>query len=594
MTPKNLIPVIGCVLIGLLVAVVPITRRLDAIAYDLLISTNPQNYSGGTPVTVIGIDDHTLARFPEPIALWHNRLATVIEVAADSKAKAIALDVIPAIDMDSIAPQLDIRLIQAIRFARSKGVPVYLGFGAGETGQHPHKKFSVFASGLGFIDLFPGDDDVVREYRISLPTNSGASSASMATLLARSAGVTPVETMNRFYIDYRMAPPHEISFATVCDVANSGVSEKLRADLDGALVIIGVTSLRLPDIHRTPFTRTGHSSHGLPGPLIHGLATQTLLAGVPLREAPVAVSWMLAAVAGLLASLAFFMISPVRAGLVTLALLFFTGLLVYWAFQRSIVLPAGFAVVSLVTASGSAGLWRVIYESRQLGVLKKHFTSYVNADVMREILAHPDQVSFKGETMMVTILFSDIRGFTSLSEKLPPHEVITGLNRYFSEMTAAVTESGGYLNKYIGDGILAIFGAPIRLPEDGALAAVNCAMAMRRRLKELNRTQIFSNVPSLEIGIGIHTGEAVVGNLGCHEKMEYSVIGDTVNLASRIESSTKELNAPILVSEATYNRVRDKVNARQKGDVKVKGRAEAVQLYEVMDNLEDDGHGTDV
>jgi adenylate cyclase len=594
MIPKKLVAVAGCTLIGLLVATAPLTRRLDAIAYDLLISTNPQNYSGGTPVTVIGIDDHTLARFPEPIALWHTRLATVIEVAANAKAKAIALDVIPAIDMDSIAPQLDVRLIQAIRFARSKGVPVYLGFGAGETGQHPHKKFSIFASGLGLIDLFPDDDGVVREHRISLPANGRTSSASMATLLAKSAGATPVETMNRFYIDYRIAPPREISFATVCDAAESVIPEKLRADLDGALVIIGVTSLRLPDIHRTPFTRIGRSSHGLPGPVIHGLATQTLLAGVPLQNAPVAVSWIVAAVAGLLASLAFVMISPVRAGLVTIVLLVFTGLLVYWAFQRSIVLPAGFAVVSLVAASGSAGLWRVIFESRQLGVLKKHFTSYVNADVMREILAHPDQVSFKGETMMVTILFSDIRGFTTLSEKLPPQEVIAGLNRYFTEMTAAVTESGGYLNKYIGDGILAIFGAPIRLPEDGALAAVDCAIAMRRRLKELNRTQIFSNISSLEIGIGIHTGEAVVGNLGCHEKMDYSVIGDTVNLASRIESTTKELNAPILVSEATFNRVRDKVKTRLKGDVKVKGRAEAVRLYEIIVNGEDGEHGTDV
>jgi adenylate cyclase len=146
-------------------------------------------------------------------------------------------------------------------------------------------------------------------------------------------------------------------------------------------------------------------------------------------------------------------------------------------------------------------------------------------------------------------------------------------------MTQTVIRHGGYLNRYLGDGILAIFGAPNPLPEDGARAAADAALEMLAALDELNHSELFPGVDAIHIGIGIHTGEAIVGNLGCAEKMDYSIIGDTVNLASRIESETKRYGTPILLSEDTMESLGPGYDAEFVDAVQVKGREQQVRLF---------------
>jgi adenylate cyclase len=213
-------------------------------------------------------------------------------------------------------------------------------------------------------------------------------------------------------------------------------------------------------------------------------------------------------------------------------------------------------------------------------VIKETLGRYVGPSVSDVILA--GDVDLGGEEREVTLLFSDVRGFTTMSEAMKPHDVVRVLNSYFERMVDAVFEHEGMLDKFIGDGLMAVFGAP-RSDEDHAMHAVRCALEMRRMLVEVNAMLKKSNLPELAIGIGLHTGRVVVGNIGSTKRMEYTAIGDAVNLAARLESQTKEQGVDILVSEATYERVSSRVVADPLGSVKVKGKTTGVAIYALRD-----------
>jgi adenylate cyclase len=200
---------------------------------------------------------------------------------------------------------------------------------------------------------------------------------------------------------------------------------------------------------------------------------------------------------------------------------------------------------------------------------------------MKEILEHPDSVNFEGGLVNVSIMFADIRNFTTMSERLKPSEVVMGLNKYLSEMSNAIISVDGYVNRYVGDGIVAFFGAPNKLPMNGSLAAVKGGLEMLKRLEELNKSEIFPGMEKIKIGIGIHTGEAIVGNIGSFEKMDYSIIGDAANLASRVEGLTKTYNVSLLISGSTYEPIKHHIDAEYVACVKVKGREQDVEIYKV-------------
>jgi adenylate cyclase len=190
------------------------------------------------------------------------------------------------------------------------------------------------------------------------------------------------------------------------------------------------------------------------------------------------------------------------------------------------------------------------------------------------------QVELGGDKLPVTILFSDIRGFTSISEQLEAQELVALLNEYFTEMVDIVMDHGGVVDKYIGDAIMVIFGAPVPGAND-ALNAVRAALAMRESLARLNTRLEARGAQIIRTGIGIHSGEVIAGNIGSERRMEYTVIGDAVNLASRLESSTKDLGADLVISEATYALTRDHIVARPLGTISVKGREQPVDVYAV-------------
>ncbi|HMD83835.1 MAG TPA: adenylate/guanylate cyclase domain-containing protein [Terriglobia bacterium] len=203
---------------------------------------------------------------------------------------------------------------------------------------------------------------------------------------------------------------------------------------------------------------------------------------------------------------------------------------------------------------------------------------FLSSNIVEKILANPSEIHLGGENQTVTILFSDIRGFTRMSEHMEPHAVVELLNEYFSEMTDIIFDSGGTLDKYLGDGIMAVYGAPIPKPDD-ALRATRTAMEMQRALAALNRDWESRGQQPLRIGVGVNTGPVTAGNIGSSKRMDYTVIGDAVNLASRLCA-----NAPggqILVSESTYLQLDGSIPAQRLEPIRVKGKEEPVELYEV-------------
>jgi adenylate cyclase len=187
-----------------------------------------------------------------------------------------------------------------------------------------------------------------------------------------------------------------------------------------------------------------------------------------------------------------------------------------------------------------------------------------------------------GERKEVTILFSDIRGYTTLTENLGASEVVSLLNKYFETMVEAVFNHEGTLDKFIGDALMAVFGAPLPLTENHAWMAVQSALDMRWRLAEFNQSRILCKQPLIHIGIGMSSGEVVSGNIGSQKRMDYTVIGDGVNLSSRLESVTKEYGCDIILSEYTYNLCRDRIWVRELDRIRVKGKHQAVNIYELI------------
>ena len=204
---------------------------------------------------------------------------------------------------------------------------------------------------------------------------------------------------------------------------------------------------------------------------------------------------------------------------------------------------------------------------------------FLSSNIVEKILANPNEIHLGGENQTVTILFSDIRGFTRMSEHMEPHAVVELLNEYFSEMTDLVFESGGTLDKYLGDGIMAVYGAPLPKPDD-ALRATKTAMEMQRALVALNRDWESRGQQPLRMGVGVNTGPVTAGNIGSARRMDYTVIGDAVNTASRLESIAQPNQ--ILIGEETYARVQGKFNIRSVGPRKVKGKTVELMVYEVL------------
>lgn len=207
------------------------------------------------------------------------------------------------------------------------------------------------------------------------------------------------------------------------------------------------------------------------------------------------------------------------------------------------------------------------------------FGRYVTRQVSDRILS--GDVNLGGESRRVTILFSDIRGFTAMSERMAPADVVAFLNDYFSEMVEAVFEQGGVLDKFMGDGLMAVFGSMDAMP-DHPRRAVLTALRMKALLSKINGERCMHGKPAIGIGIGIHTDDVIVGNIGSRHRLEYTVIGDGVNTCSRVQALNKEFGTTVLITQATFETLKDEFECKAMPEKELRGRTQATKFYEVV------------
>ncbi len=349
--------------------------------------------------------------------------------------------------------------------------------------------------------------------------------------------------------------------------------------LKDKLVVIGITSMGLHDLRPTAFDPI------FPGVELHCTVMENILQQqFVMRPAGLSMLFDIGAVVGialifLIAQ--FFARGILLAGITAVLGACYIGLTHYVFLYEGLWLTNVYPVMNLVFAYTGTSLHRYLKEEREKRRYRQTFSLYVPPSVVEEMLAHPERLRLGGEKKEVSILFSDIRGFTTLSERHPAEQLVPLLNHYLTQMTEVVFSQKGTLDKYIGDAIMALFGAPLP-QEDHACRACATALEMISKLGTLQEEWRSNHMPVLEIGIGIHTGMAIVGNMGSERRFDYTAIGDNVNLASRLEGLTKRYGVSIIISESAWEGAQNGFTARELDIVCVKGRRESVKIYELI------------
>ncbi|MDD5688573.1 MAG: adenylate/guanylate cyclase domain-containing protein [Elusimicrobia bacterium] len=433
---------------------------------------------------------------------------------------------------------------------------------------------------LGSPNIFPEIDGVVRkvkpviEYQgklyphISVAVASAYLNKPWQDLVKN----LPLDANDELLINY-CGEFETYKYISYYKIIRGEVDEKL---LKNKIVLVGYAAAGLGDRHVTPFSPT------MPGIETIANNINAFINSDFISYSNVLTSLLIIIIVG--GILVFFLpkLSPWKSTL--LAVLVFavwSWVCRYYFIEKKIwieYVPTTF-LIFLTYISITA--WRFITEEKEKRWLKKAFGQYLSPLVINEIMKNPDALALGGKRQEMTVLFSDIRGFTTISEASTPEEVVALLNEYLTKMTEIVFKHEGTLDKFIGDAVMAFWNAPIP-QKDHAQRAVLCGVEMIQELKKLQDKWRAEKRPIIDIGVGINTGDMVVGNMGSIERMDYTIIGDNVNLGARLEGLNKEFRTHIIVSESTYLHVKDIVKTKPLGTTKVKGKEKAVEIYEVI------------
>ena len=354
---------------------------------------------------------------------------------------------------------------------------------------------------------------------------------------------------------------------------------RLKGDeLKDKIVIFGVTAVAVLDIRATPFDPV------FPGVEAHAVAISNILNDEELRR-PVSVEVIELLLVLFLSLFAGWLVhgrTPVVQGLVILGFPVLIIAVSQWLFSEYYLwIEETFLIVGVLLTTVPTALLGYIVESRKRAFIHDAFSHYLAPSVVEHLSKNPDALKLGGEEKYLTAFFSDIASFSTFSEKLTPAELVAFLNRYLTAMSDIILEENGTIDKYEGDAIISFFGAPMDM-DDHALRCVVAALRQQARLAELREEWKAEGLPEVHVRIGINTGPMVVGNMGTENSMNYTMMGDNVNLAARLEGVCKAYRVPILMSKETYMEVRDHVSARFIDRVRVVGRTQPVDLYQPM------------
>jgi len=583
-----------------------VTRLLSNISFFHLLDLKARDahfvLRGKQPtkdIFILGMDDKTDAAYPEPHLFWGHHYADALKAAADAGAKGFVIDVafpIPAAKYDA---DNDAVLAEAFTYANSKMflVTAFVGSEADQTDPAFTVPINMLAGAFGtagLANLTVDDDDFVRrQVMIETPDPKVPFEQLKRSMALHAAegflGKPATMRDGKLYLGDLFVPIDQernviINFAGPADTfpraslvdfiqaSKKGNQKQLEEWVKGKIVLVGPDSKADPDRHATPYyTSFGATDKWrMAGVEIHANAIQTLLNGKFLQAAPrwaeiagpLAVAGVTVAISASFAATqtALWSVVVIAVGLLISHLFFLKGWLL-----SDIELGQAFVLALL-----GGVVYRFTTAERKSTFFKSAVALFVGKQVAQS-LESSEKIGLTGKRGVVTILFTDIRGFTAFCESKDPAVIVDLLNVYMAVMCSFIVKYKGHVNKFIGDGILAVFsdddeGAK---PGDHAARALQCAVDM------------VSAPNDFKTGAGLHTGEVVIGNVGSSDKMEFTVLGDTVNLASRLESLNKEHKTKMLLSDAVLALAGDAIEAKYLGEVAVRGKTEPMKLYTV-------------
>ena len=548
-------------------------------------------------IVLLLADQKTLDAFPELRIFWHQHYANVIRAAGQAGAKVIGLDLDFGIPVDKYEPDFDRLLAEAVS---TSPVPVVCAYATDihtnpEAQRIPINMLSPALGLAGFANVTSDSDDFVRRQElIEAPPPSASDPPPEHSLALRIAekyagsdagfeqdklvfqghGI-PIDKDRTIYINYA-GPPDTFPSVSLADfeaAAKAGNLDQLKKWVSGKIVLVGTDAL--DDRRATPFFTLFSGTKWLtPGVEIHANTVRTLLTRSYLAPAP---QWALVLALLLATGGTVWITTSLAAGrAVAFLLLEIAGILVatHLLFEGGILLSTSEILLATCICLIASVVYRFATEQTRGNLFHRAVSLFVGKQLATS-LDESDAIALSGKRMEVTILFTDIRGFTAFTEQVSeeqgPEVVVQLLNEYMKMMVGIIVVYRGHVNKFIGDGILAVFsdddeGAQ---PGDHALRAVRCA------------TRMVTAPSRFETGAGIHTGPAVVGNVGSADKMEYTVLGDTVNLASRLESLNKEHHTKLLMTDITQRKLGNQVETLHLGPAPVRGKALPIELYTV-------------
>lgn len=436
---------------------------------------------------------------------------------------------------------------------------------------------------LGYINVKFDSDNFFRRFPLSYESAEGDTLHNFSSQIYRaykdieSGAELDIEVPlknSEMMINFA-GPAYSYKYFSFADIYNNIVPS---FELNNKIVLIGPVSLGLQDVHPVP---TIEDNILMPGIEIHANTIQTLLDRSFLVEqdnfSVIVVSLIGALVLILFMSKVPMMYSPFF--FIIEVCLFFVGAKI--AFMNGLIMNMFVPFATLLLAFVFYLAYRYFIEEGRKREIKSAFKHYVSPEVVEEISKSPEKLQLGGVKQVVTVLFTDIISFTTLAEKMKPEELVPQLNEYFDLMAKIVIRNGGTLDKFEGDAVMAFYGAPIK-SEDHAFKACKTAMEMRKVIKWLHDKWKKEGKPLFDFRVGISTGEAMVGNMGSSERFDYTVIGDTVNLAARLEHANNEFETRVLVNETTQEMAKSQFVFREIGEINVKGKEQAVKVFELI------------
>ncbi len=621
-----------------------LVTSLEEFGLDLLFQMrdvlHPEQRERGRqePITIIGVDEDTIrASNIRPQGWPRSYYARLIDRASQGGASVIGVDIYFS-EQGGVSENdkaLDQQLIDSINNAGNVVVVKKLAEGGMKSEIKPLPEVAEAVSAVGFSDLPSDSDGFRRTAYLGHIAEDGTTDSSFASNIAQLYADKPVEAQPdqtikfgdrviplrndaTMQIDFRSRTP-SFKYISAGDIIFKDPAQIPDTLFKDRIVLIGATNNDAPDLFPTPYYKPGliatfwarlrgrqiNTTPALmPGVEIHGNIAATMLFGQALRQInyPPRIL-MLFVVIGLI-TVAVFKFRAALGALVVLIVAVGILSISAWTFNhQGLILPVMTSEMGVAVLALSGFLLRYAHEravreekENERAQIMDIFSRCVSPEVADTLWDQREALRLGGERRIVTLIFTDIRGFTTLSESVNSEVVVTWLNEYFSRMHKVISSYGGHINKYIGDGLMIVFGAPVARGDNlEANAAVACGLAMLEEVDRMNeewqrynaeqaglhKEGEFVKRPIFKIGVGIHTGIATCGVVGAEGRLEYTIIGDTVNLAARLESTTKEKGVAILISDGTAKMIGRDYETEPLGNVQVKGKTQETIVYTV-------------